>query len=151
MSLAFERLQFAIVHARSVNFVQEELPALIALAEWHRQNKEYDDARELLEQIWAPADKGPYPLWEADARNTLAQVERDAHSTEAAIEAATAAYRLAWCDGPPYGYQYGLTKAQSHLQELRTPEPQLPPFDERKIARFPRWPNLKHQISNYCD
>jgi hypothetical protein len=51
--------------------------------------------------------------------------------------AATAAYRLAWCDGPPYAYHYGLINARRHLHELGTPEPQLPPFDETKFPPMP--------------
>jgi hypothetical protein len=61
----------------------------------------------------------------------------DLGNTSAATEAATAAYRLAWCDGPPYAYHYGLTNARRHLQELGVPEPQLPPFDERKFPPMP--------------
>jgi len=53
------------------------------------------------------------------------------------IAAATKAYTLAWCDGPPYAYHYGLTNARKHLQELGAPEPQLPPFDESKFEPMP--------------
>jgi len=34
----------------------------------------------------------------------LTALERDAGNRDAAIEAATQAYRLAWCDGPPFAY-----------------------------------------------
>ena len=63
----------------------------------------------------------------------LAQIERDAGNTAAAVEAATKAYRLAWCDGPPFAYHWGLKKAKKHLKELGAPEPELPPFDESKF------------------
>ena len=53
------------------------------------------------------------------------------------IAAATKAYTLAWCDGPPYAYHYGPTNARKHLQELGAPEPQLPPFDESKFEPMP--------------
>jgi len=30
-----------------------------------------------------------------------------------AVAVATTAYRLAWCDGPPFAYHYGLTAARA--------------------------------------
>jgi hypothetical protein len=58
-------------------------------------------------------------------------------NTAAAIEAATKAYRLAWCDGPPFAYHRGLVAARKHLQELGAPEPSMPPFDESKFEPVP--------------
>jgi hypothetical protein len=70
--------------------------------------------------------------------NVLAQIEQDAGNTTAAIEAATEAYKKAWCDGPPFAYHYGLEKARAHLAALNTPEPQLPPYDESKFEPMPQ-------------
>jgi tetratricopeptide (TPR) repeat protein len=134
---AAERLQHALTRARAVNRVDEELPTLVALAELHRRKKEFGTARELLDQIWDLAERGPYPLFHADALNVLAQIERDEGNHEAAVAAATKAYSLAWCDGPPYAYHYGLTNARKHLEELGSAEPQLPPFDESKFEPMP--------------
>ena len=67
----------------------------------------------------------------------LAQIQRDEGNTAAAIEAATKAYRLAWCDGPPFAYHWGLEKAKQHLKELGAPEPEMPPFDESKFEPMP--------------
>jgi tetratricopeptide (TPR) repeat protein len=134
---ADERLHRALSSARAVNLAEEELPVLAALAELHRQRRQYDEARELLEQVWAPAQRGPYPLWHADARIVLAKIERDEGRRDAAIAAATRAYELAWCDGPPYAYHYGLMNAKALLKELGAPEPQLPPFDESKFEPLP--------------
>ena len=137
LDTAEERLHHALTRARAVNLVEEELPALTALAELHRQRRQYGPARELLEQVWAPAERGPYPLFHADARNVLARIERDEGQREAAIAAATRAYELAWCDGPPYAYHFGLTNAKQLLAELGAPEPKLPPFDESKFEPMP--------------
>jgi tetratricopeptide (TPR) repeat protein len=134
---AEERLHHALTRARTVNFVEEELPTLTTLAELHRRRKEYDLARDLLEQVWTPAGRGPYPLSNADARNVVARIERDLGNKQEAIAAATRAYELAWCDGPPYAYHYGLTNAKRLLSELGAPEPQLPPFDESKFEPMP--------------
>jgi tetratricopeptide (TPR) repeat protein len=137
LSTATERLHHALTRARTVNLVEDELPALTALAELHRQQQQYDTARELLEQVWAPAERGPYPLIHADALNVLAQLERDQGRREAAVAAATEAYRQAWCDGPPYAYHFGLSNARRHLRELGAPEPELPPFDASKYEPMP--------------
>ena len=54
LSTATERLHHALTRARAVNVVDEELPALTALAELHRRQQHYDTARELLDQVWTP-------------------------------------------------------------------------------------------------
>lgn len=84
-----------------------------------------EESRALLDDVWEAAERGPYPLFHADARNVLYQLERDAGNLPAAIEAATQAYRLAWCDGPPWAYHYGLENAKKHLQELGAPSPEM--------------------------
>jgi hypothetical protein len=137
LTTATERLHHALTRARAVNFVQEELPALTALAELHRRQQRDDTARELLDQVWAAAERGPYPPIHADALNVLAQLERDQGRRDAAVAAATEAYKQAWCDGPPYAYHLGLINARRHLRELGAPEPELPPFDASKHAPMP--------------
>ena len=88
--------------------------------------------------MWEAAERGPYPLFHADALNVLAQIERDAGNIKAAIEAATLAYRKAWCDGPPFAYHWGLEAARKHLRELNAPEPSgLPPYDESQHEPMP--------------
>jgi tetratricopeptide (TPR) repeat protein len=137
LATADERLHHALTRARMVNFVEEELPALTALAELRRRQGDPKAARELLDDVWESAERGPYPLFHADAFNVLAQIERDEGNNQAAIEAATKAYRLAWCDGPPFAYHWGLEKAKHHLKELGAPEPEMPPFDESKFEPMP--------------
>jgi tetratricopeptide (TPR) repeat protein len=134
---ADERLHHALTRARKVNYVEEELPALVALAELRRQRNDIKAAREHLGNVWELAERGPYPLIHADAFNVLARIERDEGNNGAAIEAATKAYRLAWCDGPPFAYHWGLEKAKQHLKELGAPEPEMPPFDESKFEPMP--------------
>ncbi len=134
---ASERLHHALSRAWAVNLIEEELPALRALADLQRQQQHYDSARELLDQVWTPAERGPYPLLHADALNVLAQLQRDQGQHAAAIAAATAVYTQAWCDGPPYAYDFGLTNARRHLQALGVPEPTLPPFDAAQHEPLP--------------
>jgi tetratricopeptide (TPR) repeat protein len=134
---AEERLNQALTRARAVNLVQEELCALSVLADLDRRRQQHESARKLLEQVWAPAERGPFPLRHADALNVLTQIEREQGHPAAAIAAATKAYTLAWCDGPPYAYFSGLAAARKHLQELGAPEPRLPPFNESKFKPMP--------------
>ena len=134
---ADERLHYALARARAVNCVEEELPALVALAELRRSQGDVNAAREYLDDVWEMAELGPYPLIHADASNVLAQIERDAGNPAKAVEAATRAYQLAWCDGPPFAYHQGLERAKKHLEELKAPEPQLSPFDESKFEPMP--------------
>jgi hypothetical protein len=137
LAAADERLHHALTRARMVNLVEEELPALVALAELRRRQEDLKAAREFLDDVWDAAERGPYPLFHADACNVLTRIERDEGNEAAAVEAATRAYRLAWCDGPPFAYHWGLEKARKHLRELGAGEPEMPPFDETKFEPMP--------------
>jgi tetratricopeptide (TPR) repeat protein len=137
LATADERLHHALTRARKVNYAEEELPALVALAELRRGQGNMKAAREFLDDVWEAAERGPYPLIHADACNVLAQIERDEGNREKAVEAATRAYKLAWCDGPPFAYHWGLEKARKHLQELGAEEPEMPPFDASKYEPMP--------------
>jgi tetratricopeptide (TPR) repeat protein len=134
---ADERLHHALTRARMVNYVEEELPALVALAELRRRQQDLGAARELLGDVWEAAERGPYPLVHADACCVLAEVERDEGNLDKAVGAASKAYRLAWCDGPPFAYHWGLEKARGLLRELGAGEPLMPAFDESKFEPMP--------------
>jgi tetratricopeptide (TPR) repeat protein len=133
---AAERLQFALARAHAVEFVEGKLPCLVALAELCYKQGRIDEARDLLDEVWEPAEVGPYPLFHTDALNLLAGIERDTgHRTAAAT--ATQAYRKSWCDGPPYAYHWGLQDAKQALAELGASEPDMPPFDSSKYPPMP--------------
>jgi hypothetical protein len=134
---ADERLHLALARSRSVNLVEEEIPAMIGLAELRRRQGDLKSAHELLDDVWEPCERGPFKLFHADAYNVLTQIERDVGNHEAAVKAAMEAYRQAWCDGPPFAYHWGLQKAKAHLAALGVPEPILPPFDESKYDPMP--------------
>lgn len=128
LDLAEEQLVNALTHARTVKLVEEEIAALIALAELRRRQGSIELSREYLDDVWEACETGPYRLLHADACNVLAQLERDAGDSGAAIGAATRAYELAWCDGAPYSYHYGIRNATHHLGVLNIPLPDLAPF-----------------------
>lgn len=138
LTVAEERLHYALTTAQSVNHAEDSLPALIGLAELRRLQKDYSSAREFLDDVWEQAERGPYPIYHADAYNVLAQIERDEGKIREAVEAASEAYRKAWCDGPPFAYHWGLEKAKKHLRELNAAEPTLPAFDESKYPPMPQ-------------
>ncbi|MCP4663696.1 MAG: CHAT domain-containing protein [bacterium] len=137
-----KQLHESLVRARAINDIEGEVQALVALAEAYRRQDEIDTARELLECVWEPVERGPFTLFHADACNVLAQLESEADHS-AAIEAATAAFRLAWCDGPPFAYHWGLMEAQARLRSLGVPNSEMPPFDDKEyrpmeeVAFFP--------------
>jgi ATP/maltotriose-dependent transcriptional regulator MalT len=127
--LAEERLHYALRRARAINHIEPELAVLAALAALHARRGDPARGREYLDAVWDAAERGPYPLLHADASNVLAEIEIHEGNRDAAIAAATAAYRLAWCDGPPFAYDYGLRTARAHLRALGAPEPEMPPYD----------------------
>lgn len=143
LATAERQLHHALTEAREVDLVEEELQALAALAELRREQGDPEAARELLNDVWESAERGPYPLFHADALNVLAQIERDSAKTDpcrrdAAVEAATKAYGLAWCDGPPFAFHWALKAARAHLKALGAPEPtDLPPYDDSKYEPMP--------------
>jgi tetratricopeptide (TPR) repeat protein len=123
-------LEDAVRGAREKDFAYEEAAARAELARLRCREARFEEARDILEEVWSLAERNSYRLLHADARNLLAQIEQaEGHDAEAAA-AAIQAYRLAWCDGPPYAYQAGLEQAQEHLAALGlTPPDDLPPFD----------------------
>ena len=116
---ADERLHHALTRARSVNLVDLELPALIAIAELMQRRDDLAGAKARLDEVWDPAERGPYPLHQADAYNLSAEIARAEGDKKAAIEAATKAYRAAWCDGPPWAYHWGMERGDSASPSLR--------------------------------
>ncbi len=134
---AEEHLQQALLQARELSQIAEEIPARIWLAELRRLEGNIENARQLLNEVWETAERGSFRLFLADAYNVLAQIERDAGRIKEAADGASQAYRLAWCDGPPFAYHWGLQKAKAHLAALGEPEPALPQFDASKYEPMP--------------
>ncbi len=92
-----------------------------------------DRLRVLLADDHAPTREAVREALEAHNCDVVADVA----AATAAVEAATKAYRLAWCDGPPFAYHWGLEKARRHLRELGASEPEMPAFDESKFEPMP--------------
>jgi tetratricopeptide (TPR) repeat protein len=100
-----------------------EVDILIALAELNRRRGALDKAREALSEVWEPIKRGRLRLTHAEACLELAEVELAAGRLADAAEAAATAYRLAWCDGPPYAYDDALRRATAVLDACKVPKP----------------------------
>lgn len=133
LEAADERLHHALTRARAVNMVDLELPALIAIADLTHRRGDPAGAKARLDEVWDAAERGPYPLYLADAHNLAADIAWAKRGKAAAVAAATKAYRAAWCDGPPYAYHWGLAAAKAQLKAFGAPAPAMPPFDEAKF------------------
>lgn len=121
LSLAAKQLHSALEQMRESAWPEEEIPCQLTLAELRRRRGEIVSARGILDQVWQPIWSGRYRLFEADAFNLLARLERDAGHRVAAVAAASRAYLLARCDGPSYTYHWGLSAARRELAALDVP------------------------------
>ncbi len=127
-------LQLALTRAREIEFVEEELPALRALALKALQDNELDLARDYLRQTWHLAERGQFLLYNADSYNILARVEMGDGNLEKAIKAAQKAFELSICDGIPFAYQRGLEDAQMLLNQLDAKVLEVPKCNESKFS-----------------
>ena len=120
-------LRVVLSDAAFSSYVQERLACMVGLAEAWLQEREprYKDIIELLQSTLKIAEQQCYQLVQADIYNLLAEIKIAKNEPDDARDYAFKAYRLSWCDGPPYAYQRGLNVAQSHLKMLR----QQPPSD----------------------
>jgi tetratricopeptide (TPR) repeat protein len=97
-----------------------DLPLRASLACVLAQSGRAEEASTLLEfdldLYRSPAQGSIYVR--ANACHALALIKRNLGEKTEAIAAASAAYRLSWCDGDPYSYHRGLRRATEVLEEL---------------------------------
>ncbi len=115
----------ALKEARKINCLELELVTLISLAELHWRMNEIEIAKILFEQVQLAESENRYPLIYADAYNLLAEIKIGTGDKDSAAHDVKRAYKLAWCDGKNYSYNWGLEKAISLLNRLEIPTPQL--------------------------
>jgi tetratricopeptide (TPR) repeat protein len=135
--IAERRLHHTLTRARAVSLVEEEVPTLIAFAELRRRQGNESAAREFLSDAFEFIERGPYPIFYADALNVLAQIESDAGNRKQAVEAARRAILAAWCNGSPYSYYWGVSKAQIQLKRLAASVPRMKPFFSLAYEEMP--------------
>jgi hypothetical protein len=104
-------------------------PFLADLARLHAAQQDGTQAKALLTE--ALALRGPgVALAAVEVYTALGEPAEARRSVEAA-------YREAWADGPPYAFVYELARIRAALKTLGLAEPQLPPFDARRIPPLP--------------
>ena len=118
-------LLYALQRAREIEFVEEELPALRALATLEKLRGNLSKAKEYLQQSWHLATRGDFKLYNADSYNILAQVEMAEGNRKKAIKAAQKAFDLSNCDGIPFAYQRGLEDSTNIFNILQTILPKI--------------------------
>jgi tetratricopeptide (TPR) repeat protein len=118
-------LQRALVRARAIEFVEEELPVLRVLALKALQMNELDVARDYLKQTWHLAERGEFLLYNADSYNILARIEVASGNIEEAVIAAKKAFELSICDGKSFSYKRGLADSTALLNQLNATLPQI--------------------------
>jgi hypothetical protein len=137
LRIAEENFNFALHRARAVTHIREELQSLIGLAELEWRRNSPQASRSLLDDVTELAACGPDTLSHADALILSAQIELGEGNRAGAAAAARKAYELAWCDGPPYAYRWGLERARALLAESGGEEPRMPDFDPAKHPPLP--------------
>jgi len=139
LARAEELLYAALTRARAVNLVEYELTAQIRLADVLRRKgpENVKAVRDLLEDVWESAERGPYRLLHAEGYMVLAALEDELNQPDELRAVAQALYYLAWCDGEPYAHMRALKAARGYYQKLAEPEPaDLPPFDESQFGVY---------------
>jgi tetratricopeptide (TPR) repeat protein len=124
-------LHEALAGSRRINLMEVEPNVLLSLARWHLARGQLPQSLAHAREALALAEPCDYRLPLTNVQNFLARLSREAGDRETAGEHARAAYRLAWCDGPPFAYHWGLEEARAHLNALGLAEPtDLPPPEE---------------------
>ncbi len=135
---ALEQARFALVTARSMTYCTAEMRSLLLLARLRIKQQNLDGARGFLDDLWELTERGPYPQHRAHGLNLLANIEFQSGDKIAAAEAALEAYRLAWCEGPPFANAEQLSEAQKTLGAVGVAEPtDLPTCDESEHPPLP--------------
>ena len=129
-------LLYALKRAREIEFTEEELPALRALALLEKERGNFDAARRFLRQTWELAERGQFLLYNADSYNILANIEVAENNRNRAVEAAQKAFDLSVCDGVPFAYRRGLEDAKNLLENLGASVPEIKFCDERRHEKM---------------
>ena len=82
------------------------------------RRSEAQEARALIDEALLIARRGQSQLEIADGLLLRARYFQILGDQDQATRDATEAYRLAWCDGPPFAYDRGLKKAEELLRAL---------------------------------
>jgi tetratricopeptide (TPR) repeat protein len=120
---AYDLLNEALVIAREARMPDTEAGLLVQLGYWNARAGRLDAARAHAADAQHVAERGQLRLRQADAVNLFSSIERARGNRHESAAAAAEAYRLAWCDGPPFAYEWGIRQARENLAAAGEPEP----------------------------
>ena len=120
---AHDILNDALVLAREARFLDSEADLLVQLGHWNVRSGYLDTARRYSFEALHIAEHRQLKLRQIDAINLLSSIEHASGNQHKAANAAAEAFRLAWCDGPPYVYDWGIRQARDNLAAAERPEP----------------------------
>jgi hypothetical protein len=127
---SYDMLNETLVLAREARMPDTEAGLLVQLGYWNARVGRLDAAGAHAADALYIAERGQLRLRQADVVNLLSTIERAFGNRREAAAAATQAYRLAWCDGPPFAYEWGIRQARENLAAVGEPEPaDLPAFN----------------------
>ena len=131
--LAHELLSDSLVCAREARMIDTEAGLLIEFGKWSIQRDRLNAAREYVSDALHIIEYAQLRLRQVDATNLLSRIEYACGNRQEAARAAVEAYRLAWCDGPPFTYEWGIRQARENLAAVGEPVPaDLPQFNSSK-------------------
>lgn len=120
IKLAEQYLNEALTRCRSINQVENEANILLDLARLRYDQKNYQEAKSLVEEALSITERCGYVLQGADVNLFLAQYALEQENDKAkAKEYAETALKLAYCDGPPYYYKVAYHEAERMLEKLK--------------------------------
>ncbi|HEX4397069.1 MAG TPA: DUF4062 domain-containing protein [Trebonia sp.] len=139
---ARQLLSDALVVARQTGGSDNEAGVLIQFADVNADTGRLNEARSNIADARQLAEHGQLRLRQADAMNVLSRIERLGGDRAAAASAAVEAYRLAWCDGPPFCYEWGIRQARQNLAAVGEPEPaDLPAYEPIEMPELKAIPD----------
>lgn len=111
-------LHRALENCKKISLIEVEAEILASLAKWYLYTDDLHSARNLGTEALQIAYECNYRIRQTDVLNLLAKIELTVGNVSEAVDYATKAYKLAWCDGPPYTYHWGLETAKATLSVL---------------------------------
>jgi tetratricopeptide (TPR) repeat protein len=120
---AHRLLNDALVLARETRLTDNEANLLVRLGRWNIDQGRLDAARACATDALHIAEHAKLGLRQVDALNLLSEVQCAFGNQHESASAAAQAYCLAWCDGQPFAYEWGIRQARENLAAQGEQEP----------------------------
>lgn len=141
----------AVDHARQHGLVELVPSLLLNLARANLATKNFAAVEQYLTEARGITESSGARLIQAEIRLEEGRLARDRQDADTAIDLGNEAYRLAWCDGPPFADIRNLQKAEELLKQLGAEAPknlrqgplpadwieiELNPAEVRNVAQY---------------